>query len=218
MYAQAEEPAFHGCGRRSGRPLDPRPEMSESTRDRLIRAAHDLFYQRGFHAVGLDAILAAVGVTKTTFYNHFESKDDLVVEVLRWHDCWWKDTFRLALRKAGGDTPRGQLEAVFPALESVLSLDDFNGCFFVNVAVQFPLPHDPAHRAAAEHKRAMADIIREIAGYAGAADPAALAEELSLLMEGAYVTMQITRDPRTTQIAQRIARPLIGRHLGDAKP
>jgi len=56
--------------------------MATSTRERLVLAAHDLFYAEGFHAVGLDRILAEVGVTKTTFYNHFASKDDLVLEVL----------------------------------------------------------------------------------------------------------------------------------------
>jgi len=83
------------------------------TRDRLIQTAHDLFYRVGFHSVGLDAIIAEVGVTKTTFYNHFDSKDGLVLEVLRWHDRWWKDTFRDMLKKHGGDSPRGQIMAMF---------------------------------------------------------------------------------------------------------
>ena len=78
-----------------------------STRERLIKTAHDLFYQEGYHTVGLDRILAQVGVTKTTFYNHFESKDDLIIESLRWHDKWWQETFRAMLRRYGGDTPRG---------------------------------------------------------------------------------------------------------------
>ena len=187
--------------------------MGDSTREKLLRTAHDLFYRDGFHAVGLDAILVSVGVTKTTFYNHFESKDALVAEVLRWHDRWWRDTFRELLRKHGGETARGQLAALFDALDEVLQKPDFNGCFFVNVAVQFPLPHDPAHRAAAEHKLAMAEILRELAAYAGAADPAGLAEELSLVMEGAYVTQQVRRDLRTTASARRVADAILSRHL-----
>lgn len=187
--------------------------MPQDTRERLIRTAHDLFYEQGFHAVGLDAILTAVGVTKTTFYNHFESKDDLVGEVLRFHDRWWRDTFCALLRKYGGDTPRGQLEALFDAVDEFLVKDEYNGCFFVNVAVQFPLAHDPAHIAAAEHKQAMEGIIRELAGYAGAADPRAFAEEMSLVLEGAYVTRQITGNPRTSAIAKRVAGMLMDRYL-----
>jgi AcrR family transcriptional regulator len=185
----------------------------ESARDRIIRTAHDMFYASGFHAVGLDAILTKVGVTKTTFYNHFESKDDLVREVLGWHDRWWQDTFRQMLRSHGGDSPRGQLEAVPDALAVLFAAQDYNGCFFINVAVQFPQHHDPAHQAAMAHKRDMEAIIRELAGYAGMAEPAAFAEEMSLLMEGAYVTQQVTGNPETANIARRVVRLLIDHHL-----
>lgn len=190
---------------------------TQSTRDRIIKAAHDLFYRSGFHAVGLDAILAEVGVTKTTFYNHFESKEDLVGAVLQWHDRWWQDTFRAILRKHGGDTPRGQLSAVFTALEETLSDKNFNGCFFVNVAVQFPAPHDPAHIAAAAHKQSMEAILCELAGYAGADDPRAFAQEISLIMEGTYVTRQVTGNCQAAEVAQRLANLVIERRLPKAR-
>jgi AcrR family transcriptional regulator len=189
--------------------------MSTSSRSRILEVAHELFYSDGFHNVGLDRILHEVGVTKTTFYNHFESKDDLVLEVLRMHDRWWRDTFQQLLRKHGGDTPRGQLLAVPDVLNEIFTSDDYNGCIFINVAVEFPLPHDPAHIAAKEHKRAMEDILRELAGYAGASDPATLAQELAMIMEGAYVTQQVTRTPETSDVSRRLITMLINRHLPD---
>jgi AcrR family transcriptional regulator len=187
--------------------------MPVSTRDRLIKAAHELIYRHGAHAVGLDAILGEVGITKTAFYNHFSSKEDLMGEVLHRHDRWWQDTFRQLLRKHGGDAPRAQLLAIADVLREMFHNTDFNGCFFVNVAVQFPSPQDPAHLAAVQHKLAMEEIIREIAGYAGAQDPGALAKELSLIMEGAYVTQQVTRNAETAAIARRIATMVIQTHL-----
>jgi len=159
-----------------------------------------------------------VGVTKTTFYNHFDSKEDLVHETLRFHDRWWQDTFREMLKRHGGDTPRGQLLAIFAALDEFLARDDFNGCYFVNAAVQFPSAHDPAHQAAAAHKRAMEGIIQELAGYAGASEPAAMARELSLLMEGSYVTRQVTGDTTIGQVAAQIARRVIEAHLPAQSP
>lgn len=187
--------------------------MPESSRERIIHAAHDLFYRLGFHAVGLDGILAEVGVTKTTFYNHFESKEALITEVLRWHDRWWRDTFRERLKSLGGDTAHGQLLAIFDVIAELVRCEEYNGCFFVNVAVQFPLPHDPAHQAAIQHKRSMQEIVRELAAYAGADDPDALAAELSLLMEGAYVAQQIDRDPQKLVVARNLAALLIERRL-----
>lgn len=167
--------------------------MAETTRDRLLKTADDLFYRDGFHAVGIDRIIAAVGVTKTTFYNHFESKEDLILEVLRFHDRWWRDTFSTMLRKHGGDLPRGQLESVFDVIDELLNMDEFNGCIFVNVAVEFPMPHDPIHQAAADHKREMEMILRDLAMRAGANDPVGLAQQISMLMEGCYVTAQVTK-------------------------
>ena len=187
--------------------------MATPTRQRLIDTAHDLFYCEGFHCVGLDRILKEVGVTKSTFYNHFPSKDDLVLEVLRWHDRWWQDTFRQMLRRHGGDTPRGQLLAVPDALAELFCTDQFNGCIFVNVAVEFPLPHDPAHALAAEHKASMEDILRELAGYAGASDAKALAEELALVMEGTYVTRQVSQRPETEEIARRLVTQIVDRYV-----
>ena len=46
-----------------------------------------------FHAVGLDRIIRDVGVTKTTFYNHFESKDDLIIAAIRMRDRWETSSF-----------------------------------------------------------------------------------------------------------------------------
>lgn len=187
--------------------------MQESSRERIIQSAHDLFYRHGFHAVGLDGLLAEVGVTKTTFYNHFDCKEDLVAEVLRVHDRWWRDTFRDRLRQRGGDSAKAQLLAIFDVIDELVQCGDYNGCFFVNVAVQFPQPHDPAHQAAAQHKQSMHDIVREIAAYAGAADPERLASEISLLMEGAYVTQQIVRDAERMNVARSLAAELIERRV-----
>lgn len=187
--------------------------MKKTARENLIEAADDLFYRHGFHAVGIDQILDQVGVTKTTFYNHFESKENLIEEVLKWHDRWWRDHFATKLREYGGDTPRGQLEAIFDVIEEMVQSEQFNGCIFVNVAVEFPLPHDPIHQLAAAHKEKMVDLLREICGYAGAADPLGLAKQLSILMEGAYVTQQVQANPEALEIPRNISHALIAQHL-----
>lgn len=189
------------------------PSTPKPTRKRLVEAAHGLFYSQGFHGVGLDQVIDAAGVTKTTFYNHFQSKDDLILEVLREHDMWWRRAFQQMLRERGGDDPRDQIECVFDALHDVMNNDDFHGCIFINVAVEFPIPHDPAHLAAQENKRAIEMVICDLAARAGAADPMGFAREFTLIMEGAYVTFQVSRNEQTTAIAGRVARTIIDRHL-----
>ena len=83
--------------------------------------------------------------------------------------------------------------------------------------MQFPLPHDLAHQAAAAHKDSMGAIIRELAGYAGAEDPEAFAQEMSLLMKGAYVTRQVARNPATAAIVRRMINMLVVKYLPAAR-
>jgi AcrR family transcriptional regulator len=194
--------------------------MPISARNRLLESAEDLFYREGFHAIGLERILAEVGVTKTTFYNHFESKESLMLEVLRVRDQWWRKTFAARLRERAGDDPAAQLRAIFDVLDEFIASESFNGCIFVNVSAEFPARHTPVHRAAAEHKELMAALLRDLALRAGARDPIALSEELGLLMEGSYVTRQVTGNAETAAIGRRVAAALIDRQLsaGDAPP
>jgi AcrR family transcriptional regulator len=114
-------------------------------------------------------VLADVGISKTAFYKHFACKEDLVLAALEMKNCWLQDTFREMVRARGGATPAGQLRALLDVVDRIIDADEYQGCMFVNVAMEFLLPHDPAHVAAARHKRAIQDIVRDLAARAGAA-------------------------------------------------
>jgi AcrR family transcriptional regulator len=187
--------------------------MPTSTRDRLVDAAAKRFYRDGFRNVGIDQILADVGISKTAFYKHFESKDELMLAVLEMKNAWLQATLRGISRPTGEGDPAERLRGLFDVVQQNIDSDDYQGCLFVNVAMEFPLNHEPAHRAAAEHKRAIESLVRELAEDAGAADPAALAQELCMVMEGAYVTRQVTGEPSTIAIARRVANRVIAAHL-----
>src|SRR3982750_1035641 len=176
-----------------------------STRDRLAEAAVRRFYRDGFRSVGIDQVLADVGISKTAFYKHFERKEDLMLAALQMQNDWLNATFRTMIRERGGPTAIGQLHAVLDVVEHIIESDDFQGCIFVNVAMEFPLPHEPAHVAASQSKQAIEDILFEIAVEGGADEPRSLSQELCLIMEGAYVTRQVTGKKNTIDIARRIA-------------
>lgn len=183
--------------------------MKTPTRQRLIEAAVRRFYRDGFRSVGIDQVLADVGISKTAFYKHFESKEDLMLAALEMQNCWLQDTFRSMIRERGGPTAIAQLRAVLDVVEHIIESDDFQGCIFVNAAMEFPLPHEPAHVAASQNKRAIEEIIHALAEEAGADDPRALAQEMCLIMEGAYITRHVTGNRDTVNIARRIARLVI---------
>jgi AcrR family transcriptional regulator len=181
-------------------------KSDKPTRQRLIEAALRRFYRDGFRNVGVDQVFADVGISKTAFYKHFECKDDLMLAALEMQNGWIQETFRTMIRERGGPTALGQLHAVLDVVEFVIESDDYQGCIFVNASMEFPLPHEPAHVAASQNKQAIENIVLALAKDAGADDPHALSQELCLIMEGAYVTRQVTGNKDTVNIARRVAR------------
>ena len=79
------------AGRNRPRRSGPTPRDPVRTRERLLRAAFREVYRSGFQSAGLDAILAAAGVTKGALYHHFGSKEALgyaiVEEIIAPDNC-----------------------------------------------------------------------------------------------------------------------------------
>ena len=189
-----------------------RPNSSDR-RDQLVATALRLFRRHGFHATGIDTILAQSGVAKMTLYKHFRTKDDLIIAALRHRDAAWVEWFRTTVEKSAR-TPRQRLLAVFDALDRWFRCDgtgeqEFCGCAFINVAGEYADPTHPIHVAAAEHKRRVTAYVTDLARAAGAADPLALGRHLSLLAEGAIVQAHVAGDLHAARHARKAAELLI---------
>lgn len=187
---------------------------ASSTRERLIEAATSLFYEQGFHAVGLDRVLDEVGVTKTTFYNHFESKDDLIVAVLQHRDAMETAQWTAIMRERGGSDPRRQILALFDILSEWFHEAGFRGCMFINAAVEFPEPNDPIHSAAAAHGTSLYTVVEGLAREAGAEQADLLAKQLLMLLSGALVARHVDLDVNAAETARVTGELLLDHHLG----
>jgi AcrR family transcriptional regulator len=186
--------------------------MAASRRDQLIDTALDLFNRHGYHATGIDRILAESGVAKMTLYNHFGSKDALIEAALATRDERWRSWFREAVARRA-ETPRGRLLAVFDALDEWFAQPDFHGCMFIRAAGEYAGLDDPIHAAAAEHQRLVLAELRGLAAAAGARRPARLARELMLLVLGAIVATQVSGPVAAGQTAKKAAAVLLDREL-----
>lgn len=192
------------------------PEIPRRGRERLVAIAMELFYRHGFNAVGLDAIIAEAGVSKTTFYKHFESKTQLMVAAVEWRDRHETRAWRRAVRLLAGNDPRRQIRAHFEVMDRWFNEPDFHGCLFLNAAVEFPNSRDPVHRAAAAHKRAQRDEIRDLAARGGARDPELLADMVMTLFEGALILRQAYGRDDAACVALPVVDRLLEEHMGSA--
>jgi AcrR family transcriptional regulator len=188
-------------------------QAATTTREKLLDRATDLFYTYGIHTVGLDRILKDVGVTKTTFYNHFESKDELTCEVLRRRHAWEFEWIMTAVNEISDGQPRSTLLAVFDVLHKWFTDPDFRGCQFINAAAEFPSPNDPVHKEAARHKFATQRLLCDTSKAAGVADPEELSAQLMVLFEGAITLRQVTGNDQASAIARKVAEILVNQAI-----
>lgn len=163
---------------------------SPSAYDRLLDAASDLFYRQGIHAVGVEAIAQAAGVAKTTLYYHFPSKDELILAYLDLHDALFWSWFNDVMTRHPDD-PYEQLLDVFRALAEQTQEAKCLGCPFLNTAAEFIDQGYAGHQRAVTHKRQVYARLRELAQRANLREPVILAEQLLLLMDGAFAARRL---------------------------
>lgn len=186
--------------------------MRPSKRDQLLRNALDLFYRNGFHATGMDLVAAETGVSKTSIYNHFRSKEELILAVLRLRDEEFRNWLCRRLQERG-KSPRGQLEALFEVLEEWFEQPQFRGCMFIKASAEYQGAQDPINVQSAEHKRLLRAHFCALASQAGATDPETLARQLMLLKEGAIVQASIQHSSASARDAGVMARLLIAQAI-----
>ncbi|BAU75177.1 TetR/AcrR family transcriptional regulator [Metapseudomonas furukawaii] len=156
--------------------------MASSKRDQLVNTALALFYREGFHATGIDRILAESGVAKMTLYNHFKSKDELIVAALESRFAPAAQRMAWAFEHL---PPREAIGKVFEGLDALIRGEDFCGCAFINAAAEFHDRDHPVRRLSASYKAATLRYFRDALERLGAQDPEKLARQLQYLMEGA---------------------------------
>ena len=132
-------------GAKTGRP-SPR-------RDHLVQVATGLFCKEGFHATGIDRVLAEAGVAKMTLYKHFASKDELIAACLADVHAAVEAAIEAVLADSGPGPADRALAIVLWHAEQAASRG-FDGCPFHHARAEYADPDHPAHRAAGLRRRA----------------------------------------------------------------
>ena len=179
---------------------------SEEARERILDAAEELYYAKGYSAVGMDELRSSAGVSLKRVYTLFPSKSDIILAVLgRKHDQW--ESMLTSAVAAADDDARERLLAVYEFLEGWFNADDFRGCAFINAFGELGGTSPEVAQVVREHKasfqRYMAGLVAELGGSE------ALAAQLSIVAEGAQSTAAIAADPAVAVRAREAAEILI---------
>lgn len=154
-------------------------------KERILTAACDLFYKKGLHAVGVDAIAAAASTNKMTLYRHFSSKDELIAAYLRSiadeGDLFWEE-----LAQKYPDDPKSH---IMEWLMGVVTPED-RGCAFINAAAELPNKEHPGRKVIEGYKNKSRQRLIELCKQHNLNDPEGMADELFLLFEGFRISLQ----------------------------
>ena len=178
----------------------------DEARERILTAAEELYYRKGYAAVGMDELRQFAGVSLRRLYSLFPAKTDIVAAVLERKHAQWESGLSEAVAGAGDD-PRARLLAVYGYLEHWFCADDFRGCAFINAFGELGGTNPEVAEIVRAHKASFQQYMADLVAETGA--PAALAPQLSILAEGAQSTAAISADPAVAVQARGAAEVLI---------
>jgi AcrR family transcriptional regulator len=169
-------------------------------KERILQTADRLFYLQGIRAIGVDTIAAEIGISKRTLYNHFPSKDALILAYLG---------RRLVQPRASDESPLEQILGTFDSLERRFAAKDFRGCPFVNAVAELGPKDKAVKKIATAFKESRRLWFRDLLIELGVADPEALATQLTLLVDGAIAQDLVRDDPAMARAAKVAATALL---------
>jgi AcrR family transcriptional regulator len=182
------------------------PAGRASARDRLLDAAHELFYEEGINNVGIDRVIEHAGVAKASLYSNYGSKDELVRAYLqRMHE---RRQARVTERIARHRSPRERLLAVFDGVAETFALPGYKGCAFVRTQAEMPMG-GVAKEVIDDARAWMRDLFTQLARVAGARNAPALAQQLVLLYDGAVTGASMDGNAGAATTARAIAANLL---------
>lgn len=181
---------------------------NSDVRERILETASSLFYRRGVRAVGVDLVVEAAGVAKTSLYRYFRTKDDLIAAFLQREDeDFWAHWDGVAQRHR--DDAVAELEAQLTWIAERVARPNYRGCPQINVAAEFPDIEHPARAVAIAHKAELRRRLHLIAERLRVKRPDELAAQLSLLVNGAFVSSSLLAPDEARPVLVATARALI---------
>jgi AcrR family transcriptional regulator len=189
------------------------PRSARQTRERILDAAYKLFRRRGYSRVTMDDIAAEAALTKRTLYHHFESKDQLLAEVLTVQHRLAVEAFQTFGDRLSG-SPEAIVEGMFRELAVWADKPRWAGSGFTRLVIELAdLPGHPARLIARRHKARLERCLCELLERSGVRRAAELSRAIWLLSEGAISMILVHGDRGYSATASDIANTLLRGHL-----
>lgn len=182
-------------------PVETRPS---DTRQRIVDTANRLFFEQGYNLTGINQLIHEAGVAKASLYQHFASKEDLLVAYLTKESNDWFVGLRAHV--APVNTPKEKVLATFDLLAGYSVTVDFRGCKFQNIISEVPQDSEAVRTIIRKHKTGMRLFFTELLAET---DQPELADAITVLFEGALIAGQMQQDLWPVQSARALVERLL---------
>ncbi len=142
------------------------PILVRERRAALIRAAIEIFSERGYHAARVADVAEAAGISQGTVYNYVSSKEDLLYMVVEDHLYGYERIVKAAMAKVAD--PKDRLDALLRA--TIDAIFSYRKHYLVMVRELHHVGRERRRafmRLAAEQRKICEDILRDIAQEQG---------------------------------------------------
>lgn len=180
--------------------------MSRSSKkENLLAVAEKLFYEHGFRGVGLKQIISEADVATMTLYNHFPSKDKLVEAVLRQREARYWEYLDISIEK-DSDSP---FILAVEAHGKWLEKESYKGDMFLRAIEDYAGTDNEIENIARGHKAKLLQYFQQLAQRKGKENDFDLANQITLLLEGATSMTTLIGAEKATEYTVAIARKII---------
>ncbi|WP_431210359.1 TetR/AcrR family transcriptional regulator [Puia sp. P3] len=175
-----------------------------TARDAIVKTAARLFYKQGYSNTGINQIIEEAGVAKSTLYQRFRSKEDLLMTYL---DTTGSANISALTNAASTATnPKDKLLAIFDYLQERTTQPEFHGCHFLNLVYEMP---EGEERARIEIKKQKDNVRTLFAQILKPIHQEQLADEIYILFEGALIGHKTHHDTWPIQSAKNTISKLL---------
>ncbi|MDZ7841703.1 MAG: TetR/AcrR family transcriptional regulator [Gammaproteobacteria bacterium] len=181
--------------------------MNPSKRETVLDTAEHLFYEEGFHATGIDRVVAEAGVARMTLYNHFPSKEALVESVLERRYRRYLDDLHDAVAGRGNDSA---VAAMAERHNEWLRTRSRSGCILLKAIGEFQRHRPALAERGRELKRELLTLISEALSIDGYHRDEALAERVMMILEGANALAPVLGSERVVVQVESMLASVLG--------
>lgn len=175
-------------------------------KDTLLEVAERLFYEHGFRGVGLKQIISEANVATMTLYNHFPSKDNLVEEVLKQREARYWSYLDSYVETDSEDSP---FILAVRAHGHWLKEQSYKGDMFLRAIEDYAGTNNEIENIARGHKSKLLKYFQQLAQEKGKDNKHDLANQLTLLLEGATSMATLIGADKATEYSIAMARIIV---------